>query len=158
MEALNTALLEPQLTDACLPRSRVTTSRQRRSQPAPTPPLSPSLRTYGTFGRIQNSLASLRDIDEPVAPTPTEKESNQFSNSSATLAYGQPLSKVVDTAQLGPPPPPLLQVAGIGDGWDLDMACPAWPDVRGRRRGDSRAWLGGRDEYFLDGAGADGSV
>ncbi|KAJ5212495.1 uncharacterized protein N7498_004141 [Penicillium cinerascens] len=108
-------------------RSRSTTSRQRHSQLAPTPPLSPSLRTYGTFGRIQNSLASRRHID-PVAPTPIEKGSNPFSHSSATLAYGQPLSKAVDTAQLPPPPPPpppLQQVAGIGDGWDLDVACLA---------------------------------
>ncbi|CAK7200721.1 hypothetical protein SEUCBS139899_003420 [Sporothrix eucalyptigena] len=39
---------------------------------------SPSLRTYGTFGRIQSSLACRKDVLTPAASTATDKESDLF--------------------------------------------------------------------------------
>ncbi|ERS95110.1 hypothetical protein HMPREF1624_08602 [Sporothrix schenckii ATCC 58251] len=39
---------------------------------------SPSLRTYGTFGRIQSALACRRDVLAPAASTATDKESDLF--------------------------------------------------------------------------------
>lgn len=41
---------------------------------------SPSLRTYGTFGRIQSSLAVRKDILAPPVSTTSEKESDLFTN------------------------------------------------------------------------------
>lgn len=39
---------------------------------------SPSLRTYGTFGRIQSALACRKDVLAPAASTATDKESDLF--------------------------------------------------------------------------------
>ena len=61
---------------------------------------SPSLRTYGTFGRIQNSLARRRDVLAPAVSTTTDKESDLFHN------FSPPADNPIDSPQKVPPGPP----------------------------------------------------
>lgn len=50
---------------------------------------SPSLRTYGTFGRIQSSLALREDVNAPAASTVNDKESDLFVNLSPSAGRSQ---------------------------------------------------------------------
>lgn len=61
---------------------------------------SPSLRTYGTFGRIQNSLARRRDVLAPAVSVTTDKESDLFHN------FSPPANNTTDSPQQMPPAPP----------------------------------------------------
>lgn len=80
---------------------------------------SPSLRTYGTFGRIQNSLARRRDALAPAVSTTTDKESDLFHN------YSPPADDPINSPQQVPLGPPSDVIQGAAQSNDLSDLPPA---------------------------------
>ncbi|KAL1893716.1 hypothetical protein Sste5346_006216 [Sporothrix stenoceras] len=84
---------------------------------------SPSLRTYGTFGRIQSSLACRKDVLAPAASTATDKESDLFQHYGGGEGGGdeegnRPREEVLPPSALPPDlsaiiRPPVLPTAGL---------------------------------------------
>jgi hypothetical protein len=66
---------------------------------------SPSLRTYGTFGKIQSSLDKRGDVLAPAASSTTDKESDLFSNLEASPRSRQEQYQKQHNQHLLPPQP-----------------------------------------------------